>query len=285
MCAAMTIAAIALSQPVPSSAAQEGNSAPHWDATYHAGAAPFRSESRIVVAIEDDRLFLRMKKKPQFVIPVRDITAVSSNVTGHYGRVTAAEAKFMDSVAEKCGPGPDVVCGSVVLGTWLMLLPSYPIKTTDRLVRIVWRDKNTDQEIVLMFRKDAFGPFLAQLEKATAKPWKNVDAEWAKVQQDLKNAEPNKVGIRLDRKVRVAKSDLERGTYQLVLLDREPNRGELYFFPGDEVDPERLAAVASVEIEPSVDKIGVPQVDYKEEAHGKSMILTIRISSKTFRFP
>jgi len=264
-------------------AAQDAATDNHWNMTYHAGAAPIRPEGKVGVSIEGQKLLLRVKKGPEFAIPLDQVTAVSSNVTGRYGRVSRALAKFVDST--QCGPGPDAVCGTVVLTAFLLIVPSYPIKTTDRLVQIIWRDRNADEEIVLKLHKSDFDPFLAQLERATAKPWKNLDTEWVKVQQELKSAESTKVPIRLERKVRIVKSDLEPGAYQIILLEGETNRGELYFFPGDEVNVEHLAAVAAVEIALPAKGDENVQVDYKQDASGKTTISSIHTSSKIFRFP
>lgn len=285
---ALAVAAIVsvVSSPVSRMhAAQDATTGTYWNMTYHAGAAPIRPESKIDVSIEDQKLLLRVKKGPEFAIPLDQITAVSSNVTGHYGRVSLAEGKFVDSEASRCGPGPDVVCAAVVLTAFLLIVPSYPIKTTDRLVQIVWRDKNADEEVVLKLHKNDFNPFLAQLEKGTAKPWKNLDTEWVKVQQELKGAESSKIPIRLERKVRIAKSDLEPGSYQIILLQRDANRGELYFFPGDDINIQRLAAVATVEITLLAGGDEKLQVDYKQDASGKTTISSVHTSSKVLRFP
>lgn len=269
-------------------AAQEVKAGSYWNMTYHAGAAPIRAESQISVTIEGNEISLRVRKGPEFVIPLDEVTAVSSNVIGHHGRVSLGELKFAGSVLATpngCGSGEAAYgCAAVVLGALLLVVPSYPIKTTERLVRIVWRDKSTDEEIILKLHKSDYQPFLGQLEKATAKPWKNLDVEWGKVQEELKREEPNKIEIQLDRKVRIAQSDLEAGTYQIVLLEREANRGELYFFPGNDISAEHLAAVAPVEVAQRPNQ-GPVKIEYKQGAKPSTAISTIYIASKELRFP
>jgi len=220
---------------------------------YQAGAAPFPPESQIVAFIGGETLFLRPKKGPGISIAGGAIMSVSSSLKGRYGSASLAEIKFAQSMlspdANSClGFYP---CSLAVTTALLLVIPSYPIKSTERFVHIVWREKSVDKEVVLKLSKSDYDPFLAQLEKATGKPWKNLHTEWTKVQQEIKVAEPNKIEARLDRKVRIADSDLESGTYQVVLLERANNHGELYFFPGKQVNAEELAAVASVEIAPS----------------------------------
>jgi hypothetical protein len=279
----LAIGAIAISSAVQAYPAQQGAADDHWNMIYHAGAGPIPPESKIAVTLESGKMLLRAKNGREFAIPLNQITAVSSSVTGHYGRVSRAEAKFADSLAPNCGQ-MDIGCGAAVITAMLLVIPSYPIKTTDRLVRIVWRDKSLDEEVVLKLRKSDYSSFLAQIENGTAKPWKNVDAVWAKVKQELQDAASSKVEIRLDHKVSIAKSDLEPGTYQIVLLQREANRGELYFFPGNAVNTEQLAAVAPVEIAQPTNDENKLQVDYKQDINGNLKISNIQIPSKIFRF-
>jgi hypothetical protein len=283
LAAAVNAAAVLLLGVSPI-AAQDGDSPQHWNVTYHAGAAPFPPESKILAAIEGDRVLLQTKKRPQFVIPGREITGVSSSVRGSYGAVSRAEAKFADSLSNPDCIGDYNPCVFVVVAATLFILPSYPIKTTDRLVRITWHEKNIDEEIVLKLNKSDYDSFLAQLEQATGKPLKDLDAEWLKVQAELKREEPNKIEIRLDRKVRIAKSDLEPGTYQVVLLERSAKRGEAYFFPGDEVSAEYLVAVAPVEIGQLANG-STTKVEYKQGANRLASISTISSASKELRFP
>jgi hypothetical protein len=277
----LAIGAIAISPTAPTYAAQQGAADDHWNMIYHAGASPIPPESKIAVTLESGKILLRVKNGPEFAIPLNQVTAVSSSVKGHYGRVSAAEAKFADSMGNNCGQ-MDVGCGAVVITALLLVIPSYPIKTTDRLVRIVWRDKSLDEEVVLRLRKKDYASFLAEIENGTAKPWKNVETEWARVKQELQDAAPNKVEIRLDHRVSIGKSDLEPGTYQIVLLRRQTNRGELYFFPGNDVNTEQLAALSTVEIAQPENGENKVQIEYKQDINGRSKISSIQIQSTIF---
>lgn len=281
---AMMVIASVLVWPTPQThAAQDAGSSNTWNMTYHAGAAPIRAETKISVTMDGGKILFRAKKGPEFAIPLDQITPVSYNVRGRYGAASRAEAKFADSLSTPACIGDYNPCVFAVVAATLLIIPSYPIKTTERLVQIVWRDRNVDEEIVLKLHKNDFDAFLGPLEKATAKPWKNLDAEWVKIQQELKNAESSKIPIQLERKVRIAKSDLEPGTYQIVLLEGENNRGELYFFPGNDVNVERLAAVVAVDIAPAEgnDKL---QLNYKLDASGKTTISSLHTSSKVLQF-
>jgi hypothetical protein len=125
---------------------------------------------------------------------------------------------------------------------------------------------------------------LAELERATGKTWKNMDTEWAKVQQEIKSQQGSKTSIQLDRKVRVSKFELKPGPYQVVLLEREGSRGELYFFPGEQVNIEHLSVATWVEIAPPVPDAASAPVTYKEK-DGTNALAEIRTASKTLRFP
>lgn len=162
---------------------------------------------------------------------------------------------------------------------------TYPIKSHYAYVSILWSEKGTEQEVLLKLSRRDYTPFLAELQKATGKEWRNLDTEWEKVQQELKREGANKFSLHLDRKVRIVKSDLKPGAYQLVLLEREANHGELYFFPGNHIDIERLAAVAVVEIDSLASDTKTEPVSYKQDKNGNTTISDIRTASRTFRFP
>jgi hypothetical protein len=271
----------------PVNAGQNSSPVKLWTVKYQAGAAPFPPESQIVAYIGGETLFLRPKKGPSISIPAAAITTVSSSEKGRYGSASLAEARFAESMltpdASSClGFYP---CSLAVTISLLLVIPSYPIKSTEHVVHIVWREKGVDKEIVLKLSKSDYSPFLAQLEKATGKPWKNLHTEWTRVRQELKREEPNKMEIQLDRKVRIGNSDLNSGTYQIVLLERPSNHGELYFFPGELVNADELAAVVSVEIAPGENENNAPLVDYNAGENGIATVSTLRTPSRTFRFP
>ena len=136
----------------PVNAAQNGSPIKLWNVKYQAGAAPFPPESQIVAFIGGETLFLRSKKGPGISIAGGAITAVSSSAKGRYGAASLAEARFAESMlspdANSClGFYP---CSLAVTISLLLVIPSYPIKSTEHLVHIVWRDKGVDQEIVFV---------------------------------------------------------------------------------------------------------------------------------------
>ncbi len=253
-----------------------------WKVVYEAGVAPLRVQSSVKVTIRQENVILEPKKGSLFSISAASITAVSSNLVSK--RTASQNAVLVYAGAVEAGGGSPY---GVLL--FLPLLAGAaaisPIKSHYAYVSILWSEKGTEQEVLLKLSRRDYTPFLAELQKATGKEWKNLDTEWERVQQELKREGANKISVRLDHKVRIVKSDLKPGAYQLVLLEREANHGELYFFPGNHIDIERLAAVAVVEIESLANDTETERVSYKQDKNGNTTISDIRTASNTLRFP
>jgi len=268
---------------IPGARAVEKTRGKPWQAVYLAGVAPFAPGINVQVTIDQDQLRLRPIKADPFVVPVSAIAMVSTNVKGSHP-ATRAEGNFLRGFMSDAHPCyPPQGCGAVVMFTAALMLASYPVKSHDYLVSILWREGAADEEILFRVRRDEYTPLLAKLERATGKTWKNMDTEWAKVQQEIQSQQGSKTPIQLDRKVRVSKIELKPGRYQIVLLEREGSRGELYFFPGEQVNIEHLSVATWVEIAPPAPDATSTPVTYKEK-DGTSVLAEIRTASKTLRF-
>lgn len=278
----LTMAAlVAISAVSPAFSVRPPQESPHgnqWKMVYEAGVAPLKGQSPVMVTISDENLVLQPKKGSLFSISAANITAVSSNLVS---RRTASSNQAV-AWAYAVASSPQMLMG-LPFGL-VGMAATYPIKSHYAYVSILWSEKGTEQEVLLKLSRRDYTPFLAELQKATGKEWKNLDTEWEKVQQELKREGANKISVRLDHKVRILKSDLKPGIYQIVLLEREANHGELYFFPGNQIDIEHLAAVAVVQIESLVSDTK-EQVSYKQDKNGITTISDIRTASKTLRFP
>ncbi len=88
--------------------------------------------------------------------------------------------------------------------------------------------------------------------------------------------------VRLDRRVRVAGADLQPGLYQLVLIEREGNQGELCFIARNKFREERIAAVAPVRILSAAKHSAAPPVLYGEQ-DGITTIMEIRMPPRTLQ--
>jgi hypothetical protein len=273
------VASLAVSPAFSVTPPQETSHGNQWEMVYEAGVAPLKGQSPVKVTISEDNVILKAKKGSLFSICAANITAVSSNLVS---RRTASRNQAAAWVAAvQFSPYMLMALPFGLVG----MAATYPIKSHYAYVSILWTEKGTEQEVLLKLSRRDYAPFLAELQKATGKDWKNLDTEWERVQQELKSAGANKISVQLAQKVRIVKSDLKPGAYQLVLLEREANRGELYFFPGNQIDIEHLAAVAVVEIEPLASGIETEQVNFKQDKNGITRISDIRTASRTLRFP
>ncbi len=88
--------------------------------------------------------------------------------------------------------------------------------------------------------------------------------------------------VRLDRRVRAAGADLQPGLYQLVLIEREGNQGELCFIARNKFREQRIAAVAPVKILSRGSDVAAIPVIYEEES-GIATIAEIRMPTRTLR--
>ena len=96
--------------------------------------------------------------------------------------------------------------------------------------------------------KKHFGAFLDRLSAATGKDWRNLPEERRKLREELELEKDNKVSLHFEHTVQTAGGELKSGLYQLVLLERGKDQGELYFFPGKKVELKKMVAVEPVGI-------------------------------------
>ena len=277
MCALVAILAASPAFSITSpQEAPEGN---QWKMVYEAGVAPLKIQSPVMVTISQESIILEPKKGSPFSISAASITAVSSNLVSRHTASSNQAVAWANAIAFS----PYMLMG-LPFGL-VGMAATYPIKSHYTYVSILWSEKGTEQEVLLKLSRRDYTPFLAELQKATGKEWKNVVTEWERVQQELKREGTNRFSLHLDHKVRIVKLDLKPGAYQLVLLERESNHGELYFFPGNQIDIEHLAAVAVVQIESLASDTRTEPVSYKQDKNGSTTISDIRTASKTLRFP
>lgn len=187
-----------------------------------------------------------------------------------------------------------------------LLLASLTVKSRDYLLDIVWGEGGVEQDIALAIGKREYSSFLAELNRATGKQWTDLEAEWQKIEREIRREHSDRITVRLDRVARVAGIELKPGVYQIVFLPRQGNLGELYFFKGHAADTAKIAVLtvatlgllisdadvahkeiatsSEAEVEAHPGDVSTAQVIYKR----KDMVGTIaeiRTAKKTFRFP
>ena len=99
----------------------------------------------------------------------------------------------------------------------------------------------------------------------------------AELREEARNAVP----LQLKSRMRLGWTELQPGPYQVIFVPRLEQRGELYFFSGQQVDLSRIAAQAPVEFERSARDPTQSRVVCREE-NGISSITEIQIPGKTF---
>lgn len=146
-------------------------------------------------------------------------------------------------------------------------------------VTILWQQGGVEREWVVEAGKDDYGPLMQQLEQFSGKRWVDLDAQYRRFEEAIKNRKNKPVSVALDRPVKVDTEYLPAGPYQLVVLESESGRGELYFFSGKEISDANLRGVAVVEIGSAA--AGQAGVDYSSQT--PYQITEIRTPEKTFR--
>ena len=272
----------------------------YWDVTYQAGPRSVPKGTRLKATFNEERLLCE-GKNVRFSIPVASIIEVSSNSRRRYP-MWDAQAKAWSAWAEATeGYGLAFFPYGVPL-----LVASLTVKSRDYLLDIVWGEGGVEQDIALAIGKREYSSFLAELNRATGKQWKDLEAEWQRIEREIKREDSDRITVRLDRAVRVAGIELKPGVYQIVFLPRQGNLGELYFLKGNAADTGKIAVLtvatlglairdadvahkeiatsSEAEVETRPGGNSTAQVVYKQ----KEMVDTIaeiRTAKKTFRFP
>ena len=121
-------------------------------------------------------------------------------------------------------------------------------KAEDHYINVLWREDETIREIVFESGKNDYQPILQAIQSASGHEWKDLPAQRETLQRELESETKRSLSIELDRRVRFGQVLLSPGPYQLVILEREVDAGELYFFAGDKVEPKEVAHAVPVEV-------------------------------------
>jgi hypothetical protein len=240
-----------------------------WPTKYEDGTEAVEKGTKMKVTVGKERIICEAGKRAPFSILVATVTEVSYD--------TKSRRRWAEA-------------GAVAAASLGVALVFMALKTTKHFVNILWEENGARKEVIFKVGKGEYVSFLAELQRVTGKEWKNLVMERKRVQEELKREQEalkrekdKRMSVQLDRVVRVGVADLKPGLYQLVLLERQENKGELYFFAGKEVDTKKIAAAALVEIMTPVSDGAAAPVLYKDGG-GIATISEIRMPAKTFRF-
>jgi hypothetical protein len=144
--------------------------------------APLKQGANLRVSVSPQEIAFQNKKQVLLAIPVADVTEIAYDRETH--RVSRAVVSGLGNMGG-CG-GPDIyACGAFVMGDLFVAAVALPFKYTNHYVRIVWQENGEEREIFLKIGKHDYRSFLAELQRGTAKPWKNLALEKANGRQAL----------------------------------------------------------------------------------------------------
>jgi len=259
---ALLVACLALPAPVVAQQVKQTPQGKQWEVKYEEGTENIPSQEKIQIIVGTEKITLERNRQQVLGIAPASVMEVSYD--------TKVRRRLAESAA----------VAALSLGAAAVFAA---LKTKKHFVNIVWDDGGTQKEIVLKVGKGEYASLLAELERVTGKKYRNLEMEAKQAQEELNLEKKNKVGVQLDRGVQVGDKTLAAGLYQVVLLGRPENKGELYFFAGKDVNTKKIAAAAWVEVVTESNEVSGAQASYKEEG-GATKLAEIRTPSKTLRF-
>ena len=233
-----------------------------WHMKYEVGDFAIKQGAAMQVTVGDKTILCQPEDGRAFAIPVAGVKEVTYDVKVRRRLAEAAAVAILS------------------LGATAVFAA---LKTKKHFVNILWSDEASEKEVVFKVGKGEYAAFLADLQRVTGKPWKDLAQEREMVQQELKTNASRKIPVELDRRVQLTDGVLQPGRYQLILLERAQGKGEAYFFAGDNVNVKKIAASAVVEVQTGAAATPGPQVQYREEG-AVTRIAEIRLRDKTLKF-
>ena len=168
-----------------------------------------------------------------------------------------------------------------------LLLPPAAVlsafKSRRHFVRILRVDKGNPSEVLLEVEKRDYHAVLDELQRLSGKPWVDLPKARKKFISEIEHARGRSVPLEIDRNIVLNGVEMKPGRYQAVFLERPGNHGEVHFFSGTHVNPERITAQAVVNVEPSNSETTNPGVTYVVE-HGVERISAIQLPGKKLVF-
>jgi hypothetical protein len=228
---------------------------------YETGSIQIKQATKIKVSIEQEQITCQPELGQSFSIPLKAIKEVAYD-TKSQRRTTEA------AILAAASP-----LGGIIL---------YSIKKTKHYVSIVWDENGVEKDVIFLVPKNEKTSLLNELQAVTGKPWRDLDAEQKRTTQELEAEKKNAVSLQLDRTTYIGHTILKAGIYQVVFLNRGNGKGELYFFGGKKVKPEKSLAALKVEVTEPINTVSTTQVGYQEK-DGKALISEIQMPTKVYK--
>lgn len=244
-----------------------------WSVRYVSGAFNLPSRARVLLTVGDDAISGESKHGGAFTIPTAAVAEVG------YDRQSHSKGWAWLKGAGSAGGGgaySGLAAAPLLIGAAI----AAPFKTRAHFVRLLWQKGGEVEEAVFEVGKDDYLGLLADIQRATHKPWKNMPAERMRVDEELKKAREHSLPLELDRNTVVGDGEIKAGVYQMIVLEREADLAELFLFPGKDVNPKDAVAQIMARTAPPATGVTSTKAVYRNE-EGLTTISEIRLPSKT----
>lgn len=228
---------------------------------YESGVLPLQKETKIKVTVGQDQVTFQPQNGQAFSIPFKSIVEV------------AYDTKSQRRTAEAAAVAAASPLGGMIL---------FAMKKTKHYVSIVWEEDGVKKDVIFDVPKGERTPLLSELQSATGKPWRDLDSEQKRTIQELEAAKNKGISLQINRQTQVGGVSLKPGVYQVVLLERGNGTGDLHFFEGKKVKPEKSLVAAKIELMGQANNSSTTQLSYIEK-DGKAFISEIQMQTKTFK--
>src|SRR5262245_10546881 len=251
-----------------------------WQVKIVAGSKKSNVSTKSELMITDQSARFKKGKETALEIPAAGISEVGYDNSSH-NRGWA----YLKAIS---GPGSGGGIGSGIGGVVYapILAPAAilaPFKSTQNFVRILWDNNGNPSEIILEVEKQDYHAVLDELQRLSGKPWVDLPQARKKLVSEIAQAKDRSVPLEIDRNIVLYEAEMKPGRYQAVFLERPGNHGEVYFFSGTDVNPERISAQAVVNVETLNSETTNPGVTYVVE-QGVETINAIQLSGKKLVF-
>ena len=269
----LLLPAIILAVSVAEARGKKSAPAKRWSARYVSGALDLRVGSHVLLTVGADAIAGEEKHGASFSIPIAAIAEVGYDQQSH-----SKGWAWLKGAGSAGGGGghSGIVAAPLLIGAAL----AAPFKSKEHYVRLLWQEDANVKEAVFEVGKHDYLELLAEIQRATGKPWRNMLDERKRLDDELSKATYRRIPLELDRNIAQGDGEVRAGAYQIVVLEREANLAELFLFSGKDASSKVAVAQIMARAAPSVAGVASARVLYREE-EGLTTIAEIRLPEKT----
>lgn len=226
---------------------------------------------KLTMTVSGQEIICQKRKIVILTIPAAQVTKLTYDNEAH----SKGRGPLKTLGGAGSGEGAVLAGGPLLVGAAI----AAPFKTKKHFVGIQWREEGLERKETFEVSKTDYQAILRELARATGKLWEDLPEARKKLRKELEQAR-DKIPFELDRNAFIGGTQVQAGLYQLVLLERGPDRGELYLFRGAEVNPQKLVAQAMVGIDKRATQAPGSRATYKL-GNGSDTIVEIQVPDKT----